>query len=333
MAEVLSQKQIDELLGSLKSGDVDFKEIEEQTTSKKIKEYDFMSPKKFTREQFKLLDSVFDNFARMFSLHLTSMLRTSCQMEVLQIEEEEFREFNNALSDNVLVGVISIRNDECKIEDKPILLEMSRPISFSIMDRLLGGNGEGYIIERNYTEIEIALLEFLFKQVVTLMKNAWSNYYEIEHTLNMIETNSRMIQMIQPDESVAIVVVEIALKNLKGNVNICLPAASLEEIFKAFNSKYTKSPKKGNAETDRQRKDYILQNLKTSPLTISAILGKAEITLQDILTMQSGDIIPLNTQASENSIIVKVEDTPWFTGGLGVKKKNYAVRINDIMNT
>ena len=49
MAEVLSQKQIDELLGNLQKGQVDFNEIEEQSTTSKVKEYDFLSPKKFTR--------------------------------------------------------------------------------------------------------------------------------------------------------------------------------------------------------------------------------------------------------------------------------------------
>ncbi|POO87521.1 flagellar motor switch protein FliM, partial [Clostridium sp. 2-1] len=74
MAEILSQQQIDELLGSLQSGNVDFKEIEEQSSNQKVKMYDFMSPKKFTREQLKLLDNVFDGFARTLSLQLAGML-------------------------------------------------------------------------------------------------------------------------------------------------------------------------------------------------------------------------------------------------------------------
>ena len=331
MAEILSQKQIDELLGSLHSGDVDFKEMEEQS-SKRIKEYDFMSPKKFTKEQLKLLDSVFDNFTRIFSLNLTSMLRSTCQMEVLQIEEEEYREFNNALNDSVLVGVMSLRNEEYKIEDKPILMEMSRPVSFSIMDRLLGGNGEGYIIERNYTDIEMALLEYLFKQFANQLKSAWSNYFEIDHTLTMIETNSRLIQMIQPDESVAIVVIEVTLKNLKGNINVCLPASSLEEVFKAFDSKYLRSPKKGDIQTEQKRKDSILQNLKGSFLTVSGQLGQSTISLQDIMNLQVGDIIPLETRVDEGSILLKVDGEPWFTGTMGFRKKKYAVKIDKVIN-
>lgn len=332
MAEILSQKQIDELLGSLQSGNVDFNEIEEQSNAPKVKDYDFMSPKKFTREQLKLLDTVFENFSRMFSLQLASMLRTSCQMEVLQVEEEDYREFNNALSDSVLVGIIDMSNQENKIEDKQMLLELSRPISFAIMDRLLGGNGSGYQIERNYTDIELSIMEYLLKQVMGILKSSWSNYIEIEHSLDLIETNSRSIQIIQPDESVAIVVIEITLEDLKGNMNICLPAASLEEIFKVFNSKYVRIPRKDDPEIEQQRKSGIMHHLNDSPLTVSAVLGNTEISLRELLSLQAGDIIPLNTPVEQNTITLNVEGAAWFKGVLGSKKKKYAVKIEQLFN-
>lgn len=332
MAEILSQQQIDELLGSLQSGNVDFKDVETQSNGPKVKEYDFMSPKKFSREQLKLLDNIFDNFARMFSLQLASMLRISCQMEILQVEEEDYKEFNNALNDSVLVAMIGMHNQEHRIDGKQILMELSRPISFSIIDRMLGGNGSGYNVDRDYTEIELALMEYLFKQMLTMMKNSWSNYIEIDHTLDMIETNSRLMQSIQPDESVAIVVIEITLEdNLKGNMNICLPAASLEEIFKVFNSKYIKIPRKDDPEVEQERKEIIMKGLKASPLYVSAVLGKTQITLKDFLGLQIGDVITLNTPLEENRITVCVEDLPWFTGMIGTKKKKYAVKIDQIL--
>lgn len=328
----MSQQQIDELLGSLQSGNVDFKDVETQSSGPKVKEYDFMSPKKFSREQLKLLDNIFDNFARMLSLQLASMLRISCQMEVLQVEEEDYKEFNNALNDSVLVAMIGMHNADHRIDGKQILLEMARPISFSVIDRMLGGNGTGYNMERDYTDIELALVEYLFKQMLSLLKNSWSNYIEIEHTLDMIETNSRLIQSIQPDESVAIVVIEMTLDdNLKGNMNICLPAASLEEIFKVFNSKYVRIPRKDDPEVEQERKEIIMKGLKASPLYVSAVLGKTQITLKDFLGLQVGDVITLNTPLEENRITVCVEDLPWFTGVVGTKKKKYAVKIDQIL--
>jgi flagellar motor switch protein FliM len=332
MAEVLSQQQIDELLGNLQSGGVDIKEMEEKTATQKIKEYDFLSPKKFTREQIKLLENIFDSFSRMLSMRLSALLRMNCQSEVVQVEEEEYREFSNALNDSVLVCIMGMHNKEYNIDDKQVLMEMSRPISFCILDRMLGGNGSGYNVDRDYTEIELSILDYLFRSFSPIMKDAWANYIDVEHTMDQIETNSQLIQSIQPDESVAIVVIEITMNELKGNVNICLPAGSLEEIFKIFDSKYVKVNKKMDPKLEKHRRDTILNTLKDTPLTVSAILGQTEVTLRDLLGLQEGDIIPLDSPVGADSIVLNVEKLHWFRGKIGEKKNKYAVKIAKVLH-
>lgn len=332
MAEILSQQQIDELLGNLQSGTVDIQEIEEQNSGPKIKDYDFTSPKKFTREQIRLLQNIFDSFSRMLSLFLSSQMRMSCQCEVLQVEEEEYKEFGNALTDSVLISVIGLHNTEHNIEEKQILLEMSRPISFCILDRMLGGNGQGYHIERDYTEIELSILEFFFKHVSTLLGDSWSNYLDVEHTMDSVETNPQLVQFIQQDESVAIVVIEITINDLKGNLNVCLPASSLEEIFKVFDSRYIKSNKKVDLEQEKQRREKILDSLKDTPLTVTALLGKTEITVQELLELHAGDIIQLDSTTKGDSVSVNVEKLQWFNGTMGKMKKNYAVKIGQVLH-
>lgn len=327
MAEVLSQKQIDELLGNLQSGNTDIQKIEEQTASQKVKEYDFLSPKKFTKEQIRLLQSIFENFSRMLSLYLSSQLRISCQAEVLQVEEEEYREFGNALSDSVLISLMGLHSETYHVEDKQILVEMSRPISFSILDKLLGGNGSGYLVNRDYTEIELSLLTYLFKQFSNLLKDAWNNYFDIGFSMDSIETNPQMIQSIQPDESVAIVVLNITLNELQGNLNVCLPAGSLEELFKSYDAKFVKISKHDDPEEKQNQQESILKQLEGTPLTVSAILGSAEVPLGELLDLHPGDIIPLESKVSPGSITINVEKLEWFKGSLGTSRKNYAVKV------
>ena len=327
MAEVLSQKQIDELLGNLQSGNTDIQKIEEQTAAQKVKDYDFLSPKKFTKEQIRLLQSIFENFSRMLSLYLSSQLRISCQTEVLQVEEEEYREFGNALSDSVLVSIMGLHSETYHVEDKQILMEMSRPISFSILDKLLGGNGSGYLVNRDYTEIELSLLTYLFKQFSSLLKDSWNNYFDLSFSMDSIETNPQMIQSIQPDESVAIVVLNITLNDLQGNLNVCLPAGSLEELFKSYDAKFIKTNKHDDPQEKEDQRESILQQLEGTPLTVSAILGSAEVPLGELLELHPGDIIPLESKVNPGSITINVEKLEWFKGSLGTFKKNYAVKV------
>lgn len=331
MAEVLSQQQIDELLGSLQSGNADINDIEKQSEEQKIKEYDFLSPKKFTKEQMRLLQNVFDSFSRLLSLYLSGQLRMACQVEILQIEEEEYREFSNALNDSVLISLMGLHSKTYNVEDKQILLEMSRPISFCILDKLLGGDGSGYAVDRDYTEIELSLLDYLFKQFAGLMKDAWTNYFDISFSMDSIETNPQMIQFVQPDESAAIVVLDITLNDLHGNLNICLPAISLEEIFKSFDAKFIKANKKINPDVEKENRENILEQLGDTQLTVSAMLGGAQVPLQDLIVLKPGDIIPLDTKVQPGSATVKVEKLEWFKGTIGTQDRRYAIRIDKVL--
>ena len=331
LAEVLTQQQIDELLGNLHSGEVAIEEITENS-NKKIREYDFRSPKKFTREQLKILDNIFDSFTRFFGLQLSSLLRTACQMEIIQVEEEEYREFNNALNDSVLVGIIDLASEEFSIHEKQILVELARPISFSVLDLLLGGDGSGHNVEREYTDIEISIMEYVLKIIAQQIQNAWSNYAEITHTLSMIETNSRLIQAIAPDETVVIVVIRIEIKGLSGTMNVCLPASALDVLFKVFDAKFAKALRKEDAGREANRKDNIMGTLKKSSLTMTGILGSTNIELQELLGLQKGDILMLDNAVKEDSIVVNVEGVPWFKGTMGVSKKNYAIKVGQVQN-
>ncbi len=330
MAEVLSQKQIDELLGNLQSGDMNIKESGGDESKKKYKEYDFRTPKRITREQIKLLDSIFENFARLFALQLSSIIRTSCEAEIVQLEENQYYEFSNALNDSVLMGAFNL-NKESNSENQQLLLEMARPLSYCILDRLLGGSGDGYNVDKDYTDIELAIMKHLFEKVATIFTSAWSNYIDVVASYDMIETNSRLVQSIAPDETVVIIVIEVTIKNLKEKINICLPSETLSTIFKSFDLKFARVSRKIDSETEEQRRKYIMGGLTEAPLTITGLLGGTEIRLQDLLNLQVGDVITLDTQAQGNSIKVMVDDSPWFTGVMGVKKKKYAVKVGKVL--
>ena len=101
MADVLTQAQIDEMLKNVAAGAVPEVSAKEE---EKVKEYDFRAPKKFTKEQIKVLDGIFENYARLLSSYLTGLLRLYCRVSLVNIEEQRYSEFNNALPDYVLMG-------------------------------------------------------------------------------------------------------------------------------------------------------------------------------------------------------------------------------------
>ncbi len=330
MPDILSQAQIDELLKGLNTGALDLDEIDEKASEKKVKEYDFRSPKKFTKEQLKKLDSIYNNYTRSLSSYFTGILRMFCQLDVTQIEEQRYHEYSNALPDSVLMGVIDLNIKDSSVADGTIIFELSRPMVFSIIDRLLGGSGDMVNIERDFTEIELSLVENVLKNMVKLFKDAWKNYADMDPQLVGIETNSRLMQTISLDDIVLITVIDVAMKGQVGSLSICIPAINLEEIIKKMNMRAQKSDKKLDEIKENERRDIIFSSIKDSDLELTAVLGEIELTLQDVLSLQVDDIVQLDK--SLNDVVdVRVGTKTWFKGKMGNYKKKKAVQITEIL--
>lgn len=327
MAEILSQSQIDELLNNLSSGDVDIKEIE--VNEKKVKEYDFRSPKKITKETIKLLKGIYENYCRMLSSRLTSMLRLMCDVTVEQVEESIFHEYNNALDDYVLMGLVNVGYPDNSISDSQILMDVSKPLSFVVIDRLLGGSGEEYENIRDYTDIELSLLGNMLKQVVPMMGDSWEGTIELKTELAKIETNSRFIQSINYNDTVVIVVLNVALNESTGKITICMPSSIIGEVMKKANV-FSKTNKKKMDQSVEEQKESIMDSIKSSKLTITGVLGKAQATLKDIVDMQVGDLIILD-KAVNSYVDVNVDGEKWFDGTWGTKKNKGVIKIKNII--
>lgn len=330
MPEQLSQGQIDALLKRLSTGEVDV-ETESRSEGRKIRDYDFKSPKKFTKEQLRALDSLHENFARLFSSYLSGLLRVYCEASVLQIEEQRYYEYSNALSDTTLIGVIDLKPKNKRLDDATLIMDVSSSLSFSMIDRLLGGSGEGNNLTREYTDIEVAILTNILEKTAGLIKEAWQNYIEIDAELRNVETNARLLQALSPDDIVVIIILSVKLKNISGEVSICLPAINLEEIISNFSSKYARATKRHFKEIEEQKKQKIMDSLTESDLEIKAVLHEMQLDLKDILQLQVADVIPLNKKINSD-IYITVDNSPWFKAKLGETKIKKAVKLSGLIN-
>jgi flagellar motor switch protein FliM len=330
MADVLSQSQIDALLSSFSSeGTKALDEIEEQASEKKIKTYDFKMPKKFTKEQLKVIDGIFENYSRVLSSYLTGLLRVYCKVEVLQIEEQLYYEFNNALPDYVMMAMVNMGITDDDVLETNCILQLSNPITYTMMDRLMGGSGSYTDQNRDFTEIEVGLMTNVLKKMAGLLKEPWGNYIDVNPVLTTIETNSRVVQTISPDDVVIIVMLEMEIKDVKNTVSICIPALGLESIMSKFGDKWARTTKKLDPKRENERRVSLMDAIKDSELKIDAVLCDTTLDLYDVLTLQPGDVIPLNVSIDRN-ITVKIGDNLWFDGKLGIKNSKKAVKIDNI---
>lgn len=320
MKEVLAQFQIDALLRDIVGGKVDITPAEPKD-HKKIKTYDFKLPKKFTKEQLRTVMGVYEIYAKHLSSYLTGTLRTFCQVDVASIEETKYYEYSNAIPESALIGVLDLQPVE-----GTVLMEFSKELSLTIIDKMLGGPGSCGNINREFTDIEMSIMGRLFKNVITYFKDSWSNVAEIKPSFTKFEHGGSAGRLMHLDEVVVIVVMDVKVKEVTGKVTVCLPYMWLESINDKLYTKYRMSQVAKKNLDHELNKQSILSQIYKSELGVVINLGNATIQLKDLVNMEVGDVIRLKQNVNDD-VSVNVGSRTWFYGKLGLRNNKKAVVV------
>ncbi|KXG75757.1 flagellar motor switch protein FliM [Thermotalea metallivorans] len=319
MSDVLSQSEIDALLQALSTGEVNVQEMKEDTHEKKVKKYDFRRPDKFAKDQLRTLQVIHENFSRLLNTYLSGYLRCLVQVDVFTVEQLTYYEFSNSISNPAVLGIV----DFSPLSGQ-IILDITPDIAFTLIDRILGGSGKPMEETRNFTEIEITLLKTVIKQMIRLFKEPWENVLDLEPKLEKIETNSQFAQIISPNETIALITLNVKIGEVEGMLNICIPHLVIEPILSQLSTKYWFNSSSKESTPDDQK--IIESRIHKAYVPIRAIIGKTHITISEFLDLQVGDVIQLDTTINED-IKIYVGNELKYRGKPGMKKKKLAVQI------
>lgn len=322
MGEVLSQTEIDSLLKALSSGELDVDEIKDNS-EKQVKNYDFARPAKFSKEHLRTLEIIFEHYGRLLATNLPVYLRKNVQVEVVSSEAVTYLEFTNALSNPVLLGI----TDFSPLNGN-VIFEVAESLGYTIVDRMLGGKGVPLDRPRDFSEIELLIIERIYNVMINLLIEPWQNVCELDPRLERIETNSQYAQVISPTEMTALVTLSIRVGEVEGLINICLPYLTLESVMDKLNTKYWYSSLQKKDEREYTEKIEAL--ISKAPMPIKAALGNSTISVNDFLGLQRGDIIRLNTKVNEE-LNIYVGNIKKFTALPGAAGDSYAVRITSVI--
>lgn len=321
MGDVLSQSEIDQLLNALSSGELDADEIKD-TNEKHVKNYDFARPAKFSKEHLRTLEIIFEHYARLLATELSVHMRKTVQIEVMNSEAVTYSEFSNALSNPVILGII----DAAPLKGN-MIIELASNIGYAVVDRMLGGHGVPLSRVRDFSEIEINLLEKIVAVATLLLKEPWRTVIDINPMLERIETNCQFAQIISPTEMTAIVTMNVKIGDVEGLMNVCIPFIAVEDVMDKLNTKYWYSTMQ---ESDANSYHESIERLiARSQIPIKAVLGKSSISVMDFANLQLGDIIRMDTKVKEE-LSVYVGNIKKFTALPGASGDKYAVRITSI---
>ncbi|GAA4700819.1 flagellar motor switch protein FliM [Brevibacillus fulvus] len=323
MAEVLSQSEIDALLAALSSGEMDASELKKEDTDRKVKVYDFKRALRFSKDQIRGLTRIHENYARLLTTYFSAQLRTFVQINVASVDQLPYDEFIRSIPKMTILNIF-----EAPPLEGRMVMEVNPNIAYAMLDRLLGGQGQIPEKMGALTEIESNLMERVFSKALDTFHEAWKQIIELEPSLEVMEMNPQFMQIVSPNEIVAVISFSTKIGETTGMINLCLPHVVLEPIMPKLSGQYWFSTQR--KVRDETEKLLLEERLKTAKLPIITELGTATITVGEFLSLTQGDVIQLD-QSIESKLQIKVGERVKFLGQPGTSKGRIAVLIDEVL--
>ena len=333
MADILSQEEIDALLGDVGSDDLaDLEEeLEEESSSDsggysqpnpdvQITLYDFKRPNRVSKEQLRAFRSIHDKLARTSSSQISAIMRSIVEIQLHSVDQMTYGEFLMSLPNPTSFNVFSMK----PLEGNGIL-EINPSIAYPMIDRILGGKGEPFENNREFSDIEISLFETILKVLMDNLRDSWKIVEEINPVIEQKESSPNVVQIVAQNEIVVMIVMEIIIGQSSGMMNICYPVIALESLLPKLASRDLMLNESGSKKSRNQDLKVILGG---ADVEVEAFVGTAMVSLRDILELESGDMLKLD-RGIDDGVEVTINGKERFVADVGVKRHRKSLRIRE----
>jgi flagellar motor switch protein FliM len=320
MTEVLSQDEIDQLLTAISSGNIEQSETSQETDQRKIKIYDFKRPAKFSNEQIRTVSIMHEAFARLSTTSLSASLRSLVQVHVASVDQLTYEEFIRSIPNPTTLAIIDM--DPLK---GSAIFEIEPSITFTIIDRLFGGRGDGGKISRNLTDIEQTVMEGIIVRLLGNLREAWNQVIDLRPRLGHIDTNPQFAQIVPPTEMAILVTMEAKIGETEGMMNFCIPYLTIEPIISKLSVQYWYSAVRRGGTTENLA--IMKERLSTVSVPIVAELGTTNIRVRDVMALSPGDVIRLPETNIDEPITLVIGKRKKFLCKPGMRGNKVSVQI------
>lgn len=320
MAEdFLSQDEVDALLKGA-TGESD--EVQKEEEKGGVRSYNIATQERIVRGRMPTYEIINERFARLLRIGLFNFMRRTVDIAVGPVKVIKFSEF---------VRNLVVPTNLNMVHMKPLrgtaLLVFDPNLIFLIVDNLFGGDGRYHtrVEGRDFTQTEQRIIQRLLNVVFEDYEKSWKSVYPIKFEYIRSEMNPQFATIATPNEVVVTVTFDIDMGNQGGELHVCIPYSMIEPIRDTLYS----ALQGDHLEVDKRWIKLMSQQVQIAEVELVANIGHTKVTFEQILSMQAGDIIPLEIP---KTITAHVDGIPVMDCHYGIMNGQYALRVNAMIS-
>lgn len=321
MDDILSQDEVDALLKGMDGGDVDV-ETDDGANAPGAKVYDFTNQERIVRGRLPALDIINERFARGFQRHFNEMVMASVEVTAGEVKIIKMIDYLR----NLFVPT-SLNIYRFNPLNGVSLFTLDSKLVFTAVDIYFGGTGLlPFKIEgREYTPVEMSMVRSILDIVSENLKKAWGPVMDVDIEYMHSEMNPKFAAIVDATDMIVVSPINIRFEGVEGRVDIVMPYAMLEPV----RDKLEEGMQNLQGESDNRWSRTLKEEAKNIELDISVNLTEINISVEDLMAMKKGDILPIEMP---KQVTVRAEDIALMRGKLGQSQDKKAVKIEEVLH-
>ncbi|KXS33723.1 MAG: Flagellar motor switch protein FliM [Candidatus Gallionella acididurans] len=320
MSEFLSQDEVDSLLKGV-SGQADDEKDHPDVAPGEVRPYNLASQERIVRGRMPTMEIINERFARLFRIGLFNFIRRTPEIAVGPVRVLKFGEFirNLHVPTNLnLIQAKPLRGNSLFIFDPNLV--------FLVVDNMFGGDGRFHtrVEGREFTQTEQRIIQKMLEVVFETYGKAWEAVHPLEFEFVRSEMNPQFANIATPNEVVIVTSFDIELGGNGGAFHICMPYSMLEPVKDLLYS----TMQGEHMAVDKRWLQLLSRQVQSANIELVATLGLANLTVEQVLKMHSGDVIPLEV---DENITASVDGVPMMECQYGAFNNQYALKIEKML--
>jgi flagellar motor switch protein FliM len=316
--DFLSQDEVDALLNGV-TGATD-EPVEVQDTSG-VRPYNLATQERIVRGRMPTLEIINERFARLLRIGLFNFVRRTAEISVGPVRVVKYAEF---------VRNLVVPTNLNLVHFKPLrgtaLMIFNPDLVYLIIDNLFGGNGQFHtrVEGRDFTQTEQRIIQRMLSVVFEDLEKAWAPVHPVKLEYVRSEMNTQFANIATPNEVVVVTTFNIELGSAGGEFHICMPYSMIEPIRDLLCS----SLQGEQMDVDKRWVKLLSKQVQLADVELIVNLGRIELTLQQVLNMQPGDVISLEIA---QPLVAEVDSVPVMECKCGVFNGQYALKVERLL--
>ena len=321
--EVLTQEEIDALLTSVEDDEGNGEAGADIGTIVPgvghVRSFDFSRQSQSLSSGLPLLNVIHERFALQFCESIFNTLRCSNNVKFVGARGVSFTDYLHTLELPTHINFINL---------KPLkglaLAVFDNNLITNATSSFFGGSMKKEIVadKPDFTPSEMRIGNMLMQRVMSDLQVSWKADIEVHPEAKQTETNPDFAQLMNPAEQLLVNRFDIIFEGTQGVFELAMPMAMIEPYREQLSVTY-QAEKRDDQGTWAP---VIIDELKTTSVKLSSTLGTAQLTLGEVLKLDTGDIIPMDVS---DTVTLYAEGVPIFDGEYGAFNDKNAIKIRN----